>query len=206
MPVYMIQAGEGGPVKIGVASILKKRLEALKVSSPVPLTVLAAFDGGDELEKKLHRHFDAARLEGEWFRPVPELLAHAKLGADAVPAALAQRKLSPAQIEEREAALRRPGPVINESRDAERYQAPQHIREATELMLECRRLALLAPFMAPRVQAVIRAGLPRVAAAFAEVAAAFAEKEEGADEGLACPSPALPARWGQMELELEEAA
>lgn len=81
--VYFIQAVGGGPIKIGYAANVATRLNALANSSPVVLRVIAVIDGGGRAEEaELHRRFAAARLHGEWFRPVPELLAYVAENAE----------------------------------------------------------------------------------------------------------------------------
>jgi hypothetical protein len=73
--VYFIQAEIGGPVKIGVAQDVSKRLAAMQIGSPFPLRVVKVIDtgsGGYYLERKLHERFAHLRERGEWFRVDPE--------------------------------------------------------------------------------------------------------------------------------------
>jgi hypothetical protein len=72
--VYFIQA-ETGQIKIGVAEHVERRLNALRMCSPVPLKVLATTPGAQQEEFAYHRQFAAHRLHGEWFSPAPEILA-----------------------------------------------------------------------------------------------------------------------------------
>lgn len=72
--VYFITF-EGGPIKIGKALDVKKRLSALQTSSPETLFVLGAISGGSEMEASLHKQFSHLRLRGEWFRRESELLS-----------------------------------------------------------------------------------------------------------------------------------
>jgi len=73
--LYFIQSGPDGPVKIGVATDLKKRPSMLQVGNPAKLKIVAAlplFKGGapGELaytERHLHRQLRPARVRGEWF-------------------------------------------------------------------------------------------------------------------------------------------
>lgn len=66
--VYCIQSTDGGPVKIGKARSVEKRLAALQTAHPYKLTVIATIqNGGREMERKLHRRFADRRLNGEWF-------------------------------------------------------------------------------------------------------------------------------------------
>lgn len=72
--VYFIQRGDGGPIKIGTTTGLEERLRSLKTAVP-NLVVLRVIEGADRsLEKRLHRQFEAERVDGEWFRPSPGLL------------------------------------------------------------------------------------------------------------------------------------
>lgn len=65
--VYFIQAGDDGPIKIGVAEKPMKRLAELQVASPVELNLLAVMKGGVDRERRLHTKFAEWRLHGEWF-------------------------------------------------------------------------------------------------------------------------------------------
>lgn len=66
--VYFIQGIEGGPIKIGIAGNVESRLKAIQACSPVLLRILyVAYNGGRELEERLHLYFSDLRLHGEWF-------------------------------------------------------------------------------------------------------------------------------------------
>lgn len=67
-PLVYFVAGIPGYVKIGFSTNLAKRLENLRCSSPVPLTVLAAIRGSVAMERDLHARFAADRAHGEWFK------------------------------------------------------------------------------------------------------------------------------------------
>ncbi len=73
--IYFIQSEHGGPVKIGRADDLAKRLVGLQTSRPDKLVVLAAAPGTIAQEKELHRHFAEIREKGEWFTASPNLMA-----------------------------------------------------------------------------------------------------------------------------------
>ncbi len=72
--VYFIQAGDSGPIKIGISEDIQFRLRELQVASPESLRLLASVEGDRETEKGLHARFSAYWRSGEWFDPVPELL------------------------------------------------------------------------------------------------------------------------------------
>jgi DNA-binding Xre family transcriptional regulator len=74
MPVYFVQQGDNGPIKIGVTNNVNKRLTALQGGSPVPLKLLVTFDGDQAFEAFLHRKFAHLRVHNEWFKPARELL------------------------------------------------------------------------------------------------------------------------------------
>ena len=66
MPVYMIQAGQNGPVKIGYAEDVAKRLHNLQLGNHEKLKVLRLFKGGAAEETRLHERFADNHLRGEW--------------------------------------------------------------------------------------------------------------------------------------------
>lgn len=75
--VYIIQALDGGPVKIGHSTRegVTNRLRTLQTGNAQQLVIRALFSGGMWLEKALHEFFAESRLKGEWFSLTPELLA-----------------------------------------------------------------------------------------------------------------------------------
>jgi hypothetical protein len=70
----MIQAGSGGPVKIGwTRSRIEARRYQLQVAHYEELYIIRTFPGmGEQL---LHRHFSAYHLRGEWFHFHPTMLS-----------------------------------------------------------------------------------------------------------------------------------
>jgi hypothetical protein len=66
--VYFIEAGEGGPIKIGVAADVNARLRDLQVANPVDLKLIVSIPGGYDEERALHQQFRTERVSGEWFR------------------------------------------------------------------------------------------------------------------------------------------
>lgn len=72
--VYFIQAGEGGPIKIGTAISPEKRLKQHQTSSHDTLVLLGVRPGDCGLEAELHHRFCEHRLRGEWFAPHPAIL------------------------------------------------------------------------------------------------------------------------------------
>ncbi len=72
--VYFVQQGEDGPIKIGLSVDPEKRLSSLQVSTSEPLYLRAATPGDWSVEEGLHQHFAHLHIQGEWFRPGPDLL------------------------------------------------------------------------------------------------------------------------------------
>jgi hypothetical protein len=72
--IYAIQAGTG-PVKIGTSDDPARRLRMLQTGSAEPLHGIGAWEGLRDEERLLHAEFAPARIRGEWFEPVPALLA-----------------------------------------------------------------------------------------------------------------------------------
>ena len=66
MPVYMIRAGEHGPVKIGWSENVVGRLSKMRTDNHETLTVLRIFEGGPEEERQLHSRFADLHLHGGW--------------------------------------------------------------------------------------------------------------------------------------------
>lgn len=73
MWLYMIQAGDQGPVKIGHADDPELRLRNLQTAHYEPLRLLVIYPGGSQLEAMLHEQFAKDRIRGEWFHPTDEL-------------------------------------------------------------------------------------------------------------------------------------
>jgi len=88
MPVYLIQAGDSGPVKLGHARNPAKRMAGFQCGNHEVLRLVRTWPGGQPEEAALHRAFSDYRLQGEWFRFCSAML-------DADPAEL--RNAKPAQ-------------------------------------------------------------------------------------------------------------
>jgi hypothetical protein len=67
--LYFIQAGEEGPIKIGIASNVTKRLSMLQIGNAEELRVLALLECHPSVEDLLHGRFAEGRIRGEWFDP-----------------------------------------------------------------------------------------------------------------------------------------
>ena len=83
--VYFIQCRDkNGPIKIGLAMDVEKRLAQLQVGNPYKLKVIASFyvDSkikAQQIEKSLHKKFMKHSIRGEWFTSNIKLCAVAEL-------------------------------------------------------------------------------------------------------------------------------
>lgn len=66
MAVYMIRAGENGPVKIGHSHDPEIRLGQLQISHWETLRIIRIFEGGEIEEQYLHDRFIDLHIRGEW--------------------------------------------------------------------------------------------------------------------------------------------
>jgi hypothetical protein len=80
--VYFIQLGSAGPIKIGYASNVRRRVHNLQTAHVGSLRVLATIHrpalDALALESEMHRRFGHLRLRGEWFSDGDDLLAFIK--------------------------------------------------------------------------------------------------------------------------------
>jgi hypothetical protein len=74
MPVYMIRAGEDGPMKIGKANDPVARCRELQTASHQRLFLMRTLDGASQVEQWLHGKFADRRIMGEWFSYCPDML------------------------------------------------------------------------------------------------------------------------------------
>ena len=72
--IYAIQAGEGGPVKFGVAKNPSSRLRELQTGNPLKLRLVAEVDILVSCERQIHHWLREERLQGEWFGLGPKTL------------------------------------------------------------------------------------------------------------------------------------
>jgi hypothetical protein len=75
--IYFIQDEHLGHIKIGFTDgpDAAVRLKQLQTGSPVGLVLLMTIEGDRETEAMAHEKFASARVHGEWFRPVPDLIS-----------------------------------------------------------------------------------------------------------------------------------
>ena len=72
--VYFVQGCCGGAIKIGYSKEPERRLKELQTGYPDTLRILVLVPGTEKTEKYYQRKFEVHRLNGEWFRPEPEVL------------------------------------------------------------------------------------------------------------------------------------
>lgn len=73
MPVYIFWPTARPFVKIGHAENIWRRLGETQTYSPDHIKVLSIIEGGESLERELHRRFERYRVRGEWFKLSPEI-------------------------------------------------------------------------------------------------------------------------------------
>jgi hypothetical protein len=74
MQIYFVQAGSGGPIKIGSTKDLLDRISVLQTGNHEQLTLLGCVDGTSSDERAFHTRFAPHRIRGEWFFPCRELI------------------------------------------------------------------------------------------------------------------------------------
>lgn len=72
--LYFIQVGIGGPIKIGIASDVERRLLEVQIGCPYKLYLVLAVASGAPFEGLIHKAFKDINIRGEWFEPQPELM------------------------------------------------------------------------------------------------------------------------------------
>jgi hypothetical protein len=76
--IYFVQSnGVAGPIKIGMARDVGKRMAQFRIANPFPLVCLAQHQAPFDAERRLHQAFSSHALGGEWFNPSAEILAFA---------------------------------------------------------------------------------------------------------------------------------
>ncbi len=73
--IYCIQSEHGGPVKIGRADDLAKRLVQLQTARPDKLIAIAWAPGTVQDEREIQSRLTPFREKGEWFSPSAEVMA-----------------------------------------------------------------------------------------------------------------------------------
>ena len=76
--VYFIQAGNNGPIKIGVSSVPQMHLDRLQQGNHEELRLIAEIPGERSLEQKVQADLKAFELERKWFHATNEVLDYIK--------------------------------------------------------------------------------------------------------------------------------
>jgi hypothetical protein len=83
--IYFVQAGEGGPIKIGHTSTgLQARLSGLQIGNPILLTCIGVMDGTVQDEHAVHAQFRAQYRDALCYPSAPTTEAQPCLGPQAV--------------------------------------------------------------------------------------------------------------------------
>lgn len=69
--LYAVQAVDGGPIKFGRTTDLRRRLTDLQAGNPTELHVIASHPTAGEAEPLVHHVLADTRLLGEWFQDTP---------------------------------------------------------------------------------------------------------------------------------------
>lgn len=72
--IYFVRAGEDGPVKIGTANNVRRRMMLLQAGNAAALVLLREVDGSHREETWMHHHFRPLRIRAEWFLYDPSML------------------------------------------------------------------------------------------------------------------------------------
>lgn len=106
--IYFLQAGPGGPIKIGISADPAARLVELQTGCPWPLFCLFKAEGSVQNERDLHAVFDEDRIHREWFhpsRPLLGLIEAAKVAGFTWPEPAMRSERSPPVRSERDPPL-----------------------------------------------------------------------------------------------------
>lgn len=74
--IYFIQAGDGGPIKIGRATNVLDRMSSMQSDNHERLKLIGVTEGRRSRERELHARFRHLRMHGEWFRPEDDLVKY----------------------------------------------------------------------------------------------------------------------------------
>lgn len=73
--VYFVQAGVGGPIKIGISTNVRARMVKMQTDAAAPLRLLAIVPGDQQQEARYHRLVSSHKQSGEWFAPHADVFA-----------------------------------------------------------------------------------------------------------------------------------
>lgn len=90
--IYFVQDGDDGPIKIGLAANVVRRLDQLVSATHRELVLRAVILGDARLERELHARFAADRIRGEWYHPSEAILEYVNSVPDTLRRDLKYRK------------------------------------------------------------------------------------------------------------------
>jgi hypothetical protein len=78
MPVYFVREASDGPIKIGRASQVRRRVSQLQTGNSTSLQLLGWVNGESDpkLERELHLIYAESRFRGEWFQITQDQVLH----------------------------------------------------------------------------------------------------------------------------------
>ncbi len=71
--IYIVRAGESGPVKVGRAKDVTARMIEIQVCNPEPVALIATFAAPESVEQRLHAALKEHHVRGEWFKWCAEI-------------------------------------------------------------------------------------------------------------------------------------
>jgi hypothetical protein len=74
--IYFIQEGDNGPIKIGKAVSVERRLDGMQTAHHKELTILQVIPGGTTRESQIKKDLIKFKIRGEWFQPMPEVFEY----------------------------------------------------------------------------------------------------------------------------------
>lgn len=80
--VYFVQRGDDGPIKIGLAKNVARRVAGLQTSCAERLVTLGFCRGDRDMEREYHARFAEYRISGEWFDAADAVICEALRLAD----------------------------------------------------------------------------------------------------------------------------
>jgi len=136
MPVYLIRAGERGPVKIGFSDDIVSRMVKMQADNHERLTILRRLKGGLLEEAMLHERFADNWLHGEWFSFTRAMLDDLGLQDVEISPEDVTKALRELAVAARASATHRP--PAPEPTDAEKARRTERLRALVAISEEAR--------------------------------------------------------------------
>lgn len=71
--IYLIRRPDTGAIKVGIATDVAKRFDAIQCDNDVALELLGHWRSNPAVERNIHHALAAFRKRGEWFEPSAEV-------------------------------------------------------------------------------------------------------------------------------------